>query len=112
MKLLANQRKEHILKLLTEDGSAKVADLAKLFKVSEVTVRQDLEKLESEGLIIREHGEAFLKNVEEQVRSLTLMNRDNMDKKELVRKKAAEYFDNGDVIILDSGFGKAMPPAE
>lgn len=103
MKLLANQRREQIIKLLTEDGSAKVADLARLFKVSEVTIRQDLEKLESEDLIIREHGGAFLKSVEEQVRSLTLMNKDNMEKKELIGKKAAEYIDNGDVIILDSG---------
>jgi len=103
MKLLANQRREQIMKLLKEDGSAKVGDLAKIFKVSEVTIRQDLEKLESEDLIIREHGGAFLKNVEEQVRSLSLMNKENLDKKELIGKKAAEFIDNGDVIILDSG---------
>ena len=47
MRLLANQRREQILKLLAEDGSAKVIDLAKIFKVSEVTIRQDLEKLEA-----------------------------------------------------------------
>ena len=103
MKLLANQRREQIMKLLTEDGSAKVIDLAKIFKVSEVTIRQDLEKLESHDLIIREHGGAFLKSVEDQVRSLSLMNKDNMDKKVLIGKKAAEFIDNGDVIILDSG---------
>lgn len=103
MRLLANQRREQILKLLREDGSAKVVDLAKLFKVSEVTIRQDLEKMESDDLIIREHGGAFLKSIEDQVHSLTLMNKDNMDKKILIGKKAAELIDNGDVIILDSG---------
>ena len=103
MKLLANQRREQILKLLTEDGSAKVIDLAKIFKVSDVTIRQDLEKMESDSLIIREHGGAFLSSIEDQVRSLSLMNTDNMDKKVLIGKKAAELIDNGDVIILDSG---------
>jgi DeoR/GlpR family transcriptional regulator of sugar metabolism len=103
MRLLANQRREQILKLLREDGSAKVIDLAKIFKVSEVTIRQDLEKLESDDLIIREHGGAFLKSIEDQVSSLSLMNKDNMDKKVLIGKKAAELIDNGDVIILDSG---------
>lgn len=103
MKLLANQRREQILKLLREDGTAKVNDLAKIFKVSEVTVRQDLEKLEADDLIIREHGGAFLKSIEDQVSSLSLMNRDNMDKKALIGKKAAELIDNGEVIILDSG---------
>ena len=43
--MLPNQRREKILDLLKEDGSAKVADLAILFKVTEVTIRQDLEKL-------------------------------------------------------------------
>ena len=67
--LMANQRREKIMALLREDGSGKVTNLAKLFKVTEVTIRQDLEKLEKEGLIIREHGGAFLKNVEDQVKS-------------------------------------------
>ena len=60
MKLLANQRRDQIIRLLQEDGSAKVVELAKLFRVSEVTIRQDLEKLEADHLIIREHGGAYL----------------------------------------------------
>jgi len=103
MALLANQRREQIIRLLREDGSAKVVDLARLFKVSEVTIRQDLEKLENEDLIIREHGGAFLRNVEDQVRNFSLLNQENMDKKEMIGKKAAELIENGDVIILDSG---------
>ena len=66
---------------MAEDGSAKVIDLAKIFKVSEVTIRQDLEKLEADDLIIREHGGAFLKSIEDQVQSLSLLNKDHMDKK-------------------------------
>ena len=65
-----NDEKKY-LELLREDGSAKVINLAKIFKVSEVTIRQDLEKLEHGGFIIREHGGAFLKNVENSVKSFT-----------------------------------------
>ena len=54
--MLANQRRDKMLELLREDGSAKVINLAKIFKVSEVTIRQDLEKLEQDGFIKREHG--------------------------------------------------------
>ena len=78
--MMANQRREKILELLREDGSAKVIELSKIFKVSEVTIRQDLEKLEKDGLVIREHGGAFLKEVESQVRSFALLNQANMDK--------------------------------
>ena len=101
--MLAIQRRDKILELLKEDGSAKVIKLAKIFKVSEVTVRQDLEKLEKEGLIIREHGGAFLKNVEDHVKSFSLMNQENLDKKQLIGKKAADLVESGDTIILDSG---------
>jgi DeoR/GlpR family transcriptional regulator of sugar metabolism len=101
--MLANQRREKIFELLKEDGSAKVIQLAKIFKVSEVTIRQDLEKLESEGNILREHGGAFLKNVEDNVRSFTILNQDNLEKKKIVGRKAAELIEAGDSIILDSG---------
>ncbi|WP_025764490.1 DeoR/GlpR family DNA-binding transcription regulator [Dyadobacter tibetensis] len=103
MALLPNQRREKILDLLKEDGSAKVGDLARLFKVTEVTIRQDLEKLEAEDLIVKEHGGAYLKNVEDQVKSFSLVNQDNMDKKAQVAEKCLEYIEDGDTIILDSG---------
>jgi DeoR/GlpR family transcriptional regulator of sugar metabolism len=40
--MLANQRRDKIYELIQEDGSAKVINLAKIFKVTEVTIRQDL----------------------------------------------------------------------
>lgn len=101
--LMANQRRDKILDLLREDGSAKVTNLAKLFKVTEVTIRQDLEKLENDGLIVREHGGAFLKNVEDQVRNFSLVHQENMDKKTLIAEKSLEFIESGDTIILDSG---------
>ena len=101
--MLANQRREKILELLREDGSAKVINLAKIFKVSEVTIRQDLEKLEYEGFIKREYGGAFLKNVEAGVKSFTLLNQENLEKKKIIGSKAAELILPGDSIILDSG---------
>ena len=101
--MLANQRREKIFELVQEDGSAKVIDLAKIFKVTEVTIRQDLEKLEKDGLVIKEHGGAFLKNIKDQVQAFTLGHRENIDKKERIAKKCLEYIESGDSIILDSG---------
>lgn len=101
--MLPNQRREKILEYLKEDGSAKVIDLAKIFKVTEVTIRQDLEKLEKDGLAFREHGGAYLKNVEDQVKSFSLVHQENMDKKEVIAKKCLDFIESGDTIILDSG---------
>ncbi|MBE7169082.1 MAG: DeoR/GlpR transcriptional regulator [Williamsia sp.] len=101
--MTATQRRDKILELIKEDGSAKVVDLSRLFKVTEVTIRQDLEKLDKDGLVVREHGGAFLKNIEDQVRAFSLANQENMDKKERIAQKCLEFIESGDSIILDSG---------
>lgn len=101
--MLPNLRRDKILELLKEDGSAKVVDLARIFKVTEVTIRQDLEKLEKEGLIVKEHGGAYLKNVEDQVRNFMLIHQENLDKKAMIAEKCLDYIESGDTIILDSG---------
>ncbi|GJM33904.1 MAG: DeoR family transcriptional regulator [Saprospiraceae bacterium] len=101
--MLPTQRKEKILDLLKEDGSAKVVDLAKIFKVTEVTIRQDLEKLEKEGLVVREHGGVHLKDVEDQVRNFALIHQENLEQKEKIAQKCLDFIHPGDTIILDSG---------
>lgn len=101
--MLPNQRREKILDLIREDGHAKVMQLSRIFRVTEVTIRQDLEKLEKEGYILREHGGAFLKNVETHVKNITLINQENMAEKTAIARKAIEMISEGDTIILDSG---------
>ena len=101
--LLANERRHKILELLQEEGSARVRELGILFKVSEPTIRQDLEKLDEQGFVTREHGGAFLRTVTQQVSSLSLQHMENLEKKAAIAKRAAEYVSAGDRIILDSG---------
>ena len=101
--MLPHQRRDEILELLREDGSAKVISLAKIFRVTEVTIRQDLEKLEKEGLVVREHGGVYLKNVNDYVRNFSLIHQENMDKKEAIARKCLDFISPGDTIILDSG---------
>lgn len=101
--MLGIQRRMKILELIQEEGSARVSNLSRIFKVSEPTVRQDLEKLEEEGYINREHGGAFLRSVPQQVKNLSLHHMENMDKKIRIGKKAAELVHDDESIILDAG---------
>jgi DeoR/GlpR family transcriptional regulator of sugar metabolism len=101
--MTANHRREKIFELIKEDGSAKVVSLAKIFKVTEPTIRQDLEKLEEDGMVIREHGGAYLKNVDLNVSTVSLANQENIEKKEVIAQKCLEFIEPGDTIILDSG---------
>ena len=101
--MFAEQRRLKILELIQEEGSARVKDLARIFSVTEPTVRQDLDKLESEGLISKEHGGAFLKSVPSQVKSFALQHLDNMDKKIAIAEKAAGFVGDNEYLILDAG---------
>jgi DeoR/GlpR family transcriptional regulator of sugar metabolism len=101
--MLAETRRAKILEWVQEEGSARVRSLAEAFGVSEVTVRQDLEKLESEGHILREHGGAYLASAQQQVRTMTLHHLVNMEQKRRIGRAAAALVDDGETIILDSG---------
>jgi DeoR/GlpR family transcriptional regulator of sugar metabolism len=101
--LLAEPRRMKILEWLQEEGSARVRDLSAAFGVSEATVRQDLERLELDGHVTREHGGAFLKSVPAQVQSMSLQHMENIDSKRRIGLMAANMVHDGDSIIIDSG---------
>lgn len=101
--LLAEPRRQRILEWLQEEGSARVRDLSDALNVSEATIRQDLEKLEGEGHIVREHGGAYLSSVPQQVRSMDLHHLVNMPAKRRIGAAAATLVGDNETIILDSG---------
>lgn len=101
--LLAEPRRMKILEWLQEEGSARVRDLSAAFAVSEATIRQDLERLEVDGYITREHGGAYLKSVPQQVESMSLHHVQNMDRKKRIGQAAAALVGDSETIIIDSG---------
>ena len=97
-------RRKQIIDLLHKNGQVYVQALSKQFKVSEVTIRNDLEQLEQKKLLIRARGgainfEGFVGNDQ----LITEKNKINFHQKALIGKKAATLIQNGDTIILDSG---------
>lgn len=101
--LLAEPRRRKILEWLEEEGSARVRDLSAAFEVSEATIRQDLERLEQEGHITREHGGAHLSRPAAATGAMVLQHMENMDKKRKIGAYAASLVGDGETIILDAG---------
>ena len=95
------QRRSLILKELDKTGQVNVNDLSQILEVSEVTIRNDLDKLEQSHLLIRAHGGAFKMN--NLVLSITEKKQINQSLKRAIGKKAAALINEGDSIILDSG---------
>ncbi len=98
-----NRRRLKILDLIREDGHAKVQDLSRIFQVTDVTIRQDLEMLEQMGYVQREHGGAFLKDVGSFAKTGQVFNQVHLDQKKAIAQKAVSLIEEGDCIILDSG---------
>ena len=56
--MFALERQKRITELLKETGAVSVSKLALDLKVTEETIRRDLEKLEKQELLLRTHGGA------------------------------------------------------
>jgi DeoR family transcriptional regulator, fructose operon transcriptional repressor len=60
--MLVQERRQSILSLIEQYGSARTIELARIFKVSDQTIRRDLLELEGMGLISKSHGGGTLVN--------------------------------------------------
>jgi DeoR family transcriptional regulator, aga operon transcriptional repressor len=102
-KLLIEQRRRRMLDLVGQDGQATVAELAKLFSISAVTARGDLDALASMGTIVRSHGGAVRRL--ETAQDYPLRTKEALHREEKCRigRAAGELVRPGETIILDSG---------
>lgn len=96
-------RHEEILKILTRLRSISVQELTTRLKVSEVTIRKDLNILEEMGFIIRSHGSARLAENSSTLRTLNTRKNINIEEKRRIAVKAKSLLREEDTIYIDSG---------
>lgn len=97
------EREVLILKRLKEHGYVTVTDLSDWLNVSEVTIRKDLQKLESRNLLHRTYGGANLRNPYVRDRPLNEKATHYAEEKRRIGKAAADLVSDHDSIILASG---------
>ena len=97
------KRKIKILDILKAQESVEVEQLTKLFSVSKVTVRGDLDDLERKGLLIRTHGGAMLPENLSLVRVLSNTLEERKDEKSAICRAALQFIKPGMNIIIDAG---------
>ncbi len=103
MNIAVEQRRSEIIELIQRNGSVRVAELSKMYSISEVTVRSDLEYLESQGQLSRVHGGAvgtgkLYANMDLSERYMT-----NAASKRELASLAAELIERGDTIMMNAG---------
>jgi DeoR family transcriptional regulator of aga operon len=96
-------RRTSILEKLNELGQVDVNKLSEEFGVSEVTIRNDLGRLEGKNLLIKVRGGAIKVDRVGTDFALSDKNKYYSEEKESIGRVAAGLIEEGDTIILDSG---------
>lgn len=100
--MLAQERHDEIVRLVNENGSVLVKDLAKRFSVTEDSIRKDLTALEKQGLLKKTYGGAMRIRVNEHEIAVSKRKGKNLPQKREIARKAAMFIRDGDMIFLDN----------
>jgi DeoR family transcriptional regulator of aga operon len=102
--MLIDERRQHILALVQRDGRVLVSELSDALGISRITIRKDLDYLESKGLLQRTHGGALsTQNSTLLDPSLLEKEKKQFKEKQRIAKAAASLVEEGWCIVLDSG---------
>ena len=96
-------RRQEIMDILMDSGSASVEDLASRFGVSKMTVHRDLDDLEQAGLLRKVHGGASIQSSPQFESDFRYREKIAADEKRRLARFAATLIEPGQIIIIDDG---------
>lgn len=96
---MKKDRSSKILEILSKEKKLDVVQLAKLCEVSQVTMRKDLDDMESKGLVKRVHGYAEINDTDDMNGRLAY----HYDEKLTIAKLASTLVHDGDTIMIENG---------
>ncbi|HHY81325.1 MAG TPA: DeoR/GlpR transcriptional regulator [Clostridiales bacterium] len=103
--MFAIERQSRIKEILLKEKRVDVIELSKMFSVTEVTIRRDLDKLAREGFLIKTYGGAVLNK--KQFPDLTDTDKSSQEEvsteKQMIGKIASNMIEEGDAIFLSPG---------
>ena len=110
-----SERRKYILEQISKEGFVKVAELAKALGVTQVTIRKDLNYLETYGVLQRAHGSAIHPTQQTTDINLSSQKLINFEQKKKIAEKAVSLVTNNESIFLASGstitvFAESLKP--
>lgn len=99
--MLSEERRQHILTVLRQDGRVLAADLSRHLGVSEDTIRRDLRELAQAGALQRVHGGALPRSPSDP--QFAVRERESPAAKAGIARAAAKLVTPHSVVILDAG---------
>jgi DeoR/GlpR family transcriptional regulator of sugar metabolism len=103
LRLTPAERQNEIVKLLTQKNSAHVGELGELLGVSEITIRRDLEILETKHIVERTHGGALLSQRLRSEPQFSAKHQTHVKEKHQIGAAAAALVEPQETIFIGSG---------
>ena len=97
------QRRYEIYEKLKKDKTVQVSELAKVYSVSLMTIRRDLDSLENQGLATKSYGGATLNESSSTEPSFEIKEGMSQSDKKEIAIYASTLIQDGDSIYLDCG---------
>lgn len=97
------ERRDNIIQKIQKNGKVRVDNLSEQFKVSSVTIRNDLDFLEEKGILHRTHGGALIRKIVYEDPTLEEKQKLFYEEKQRIGEKAIELIKDSESILLDSG---------
>ncbi|MEI7855653.1 MAG: hypothetical protein RL553_975 [Planctomycetota bacterium] len=101
--MIAEERRQRVLDLVSTKGFATLADLALEIQVSESTVRRDLEFWHQQGNLKRTHGGAIFVGDGSSFPALEERIDAQLEEKRAIARAAVGRICDGDTVLLDGG---------
>jgi DeoR family transcriptional regulator, glycerol-3-phosphate regulon repressor len=100
--MLSNQRQAEILRLVREQRTCTITDLASRFDVSDETIRRNIKPLIADGLLVKVHGGVMLPERLDEPPFQRRMAA-SLDGKRAIGARIGELVQDGDSLILEGG---------
>ena len=101
--MFKSKRHDKILKLVNEKGGVSVKELCEHFGTSVVTIRSDLNELQTRGKIVRSHGGALAVENGSTIKPFATRKMINAQKKKQIASAAANLIQDAEVVFIDGG---------
>ncbi len=102
--MLIEERRQYIVGLTQQHGRVLVEELSESLGISRITIRKDLDYLQSQGLLLRTHGGALLPG-KGALSDPSLQEKEgrHSQEKQRIAAAAANLVEEGQCVLLDSG---------
>jgi DeoR/GlpR family transcriptional regulator of sugar metabolism len=98
--MLKRERQSFILRQVNLHNKVLSSDLSQEMKVSEDTIRRDLNELSDEGKVIKVHGGALSKSFHLSLKSPNVY---SLDEKKTIAQKASQLIKDGMFVLTTGG---------